>query len=153
MLSKELLNIPQKALSVPTVAELRLFAQQKGPGPQMANFTLDLASKGLRTSWNKAAAKLFASEFISRRTFACTDTKKIEAAFLVYLQALQTRYNKQSVTEGTDDAAKIQEGDNKHQKARYNRRTYVSNDKSHYCTFLKSGPEASSALQRFAKFC
>lgn len=113
-------------MRVPTTTELRVFKNNGRDGPKIDDLKLDLNSSGLRSPWNKEAARLFSQEFLSRQVYDCTDRKLIIKAFLVYLQALRTRYRKQNITRTSDEAAAIDLRDHAKKAARHNRRSYVS---------------------------
>lgn len=74
-LAKELLNMPEAPICVPTPEELRLYTMKHpdAVGPQIDPFVLDLASKGLSSPWNKRVSSIFATEFLSRKDYSCTD--------------------------------------------------------------------------------
>ena len=142
MLAKELLKLSSENLRVPTAQELLLYDKGNGKGPQIADFVLDLGSNGIVSSWNKKAAELFASEFVSRKVSPCTDLDMIQKVFNTYLLALQIKYKNQVLAASSDEAAKVSGRDTAKQRARYNRRSYVSsflvNDSPVYDTHLET---------------
>jgi hypothetical protein len=127
-LARELLNLPEDPLHVPTPEDLRSYAKNDRSviGPQIKPFVLDLASKGIASRWNKSAISIFVTEFLSRKIYLCTDPRDIKTAFTTYLTSLQGKYKKQQAGT-TNEAARITELDNKKRSARYARRTYVRN--------------------------
>ncbi|KJA14981.1 hypothetical protein HYPSUDRAFT_59061 [Hypholoma sublateritium FD-334 SS-4] len=125
-LAKELLKLSTGNLRVPSAQEVLLFEKGNGStvGPRIEDLVLDLDRNGIASSWNKKAAELFVSEFISRKVSPCTDRRVIQEAFNTYLLALQRTYKKQVLMTSADEAAKVSGRDQAKQRAGYNRRSY-----------------------------
>ncbi|KIK56773.1 hypothetical protein GYMLUDRAFT_61815 [Collybiopsis luxurians FD-317 M1] len=64
------------------------------PGPKMDNFVLQLDG-GKKTPWNKAAAKVFCQDFLSREAYKDYKKTDIEQAFFAHITQLKKDFKKQ----------------------------------------------------------
>ncbi|KAJ3897317.1 hypothetical protein F5879DRAFT_996237, partial [Lentinula edodes] len=101
----ESIRLEVKALMEPTFVEDRMISvpsyviedwkHSRHPGPTVDDFLLQLEGKGKWTSWNKAAADIFAVHFVSLDGHKHYSKATIQKAFRAHLSNLKEKFQKQ----------------------------------------------------------
>jgi hypothetical protein len=113
---KEIVLKPQ-----PSEEEVEAFADEMGPGPELAPMRLSF-DNGAQHPWNADLAEQFVTEFMKHRNIKSAEEPLVYELFTTRFSSLKRRYREWKPKEGEDNVQRIQRVREMHKDERRMRR-------------------------------